>query len=282
MRCSEKTYDEHVYYLQEIIKLKLWFVWNWLRGHNESFSHVFRYRVDIYRKTDLNREGMTTQNLHFETQEWQRLEHDVAEIYQVHKQDSTPFFFEKEAFRRVWPLVHARANRDFVEKPYVFDYQCGSLRYTQPTSKHPTCVEIHMANALRPKSFLTDRQHMVECLMRVMSQSQDEYGADSMESFSWLNCHPKWLEYLPEEWSQRLEEKREDIEWNLAFWGQFITAKATFHQRNAQQFRATGWLAGSPVSLPYPPRRSWCYFSEVDKHLRAMFPSEVAGYSSRI
>ena len=53
------TLEEHREYLDGIVKLKLWFLWNWLRRHpDETFGDVLRKRVDIYRKTHLNTEGL--------------------------------------------------------------------------------------------------------------------------------------------------------------------------------------------------------------------------------
>ena len=49
---GKKTTSEHLDYLAQIIRLKLWFVGHWLAHHpHEDLVFVLRRRVDIYRKT---------------------------------------------------------------------------------------------------------------------------------------------------------------------------------------------------------------------------------------
>ena len=45
-------YEEHLSYLHDIVRLKLWFLWNWARVRpEEDFIEGLRHRVDLRRKT---------------------------------------------------------------------------------------------------------------------------------------------------------------------------------------------------------------------------------------
>jgi hypothetical protein len=258
---AKKTCEEHRQYLHDIVRLKLWFVWWWQHNHpDESFSSILREKVDIYRKTSINRGTMNPVKTDFENPEWLNLEEQLYGLYQKHGSSGEALLFEDAAFRVVLPTIDARARRDYEERPYVLDYQCGSLKYDKPNEKGPKRIFIHIANAVSPQSIFADKRYLPQCLMDVMEKSAAEYGADSLGTSTWLNSHPRWLELFPSEWLINMEAKSKDVEWHFGFWGQFITARGTFNARLGQQLRETG-------ELPYWPRYSWCSFDSLRQHL---------------
>lgn len=260
MHLTPKTYEEHLEYLFEIVKLKLCFLWNYLRLHeNETFQNAFRDRVDIYRKTDINK-GHMNSPCDFTCQEWLELEKKIQEIYEHTENDISGMRFEREAFEAISPSIRKRSLRDFTERPYVLDYQCGSLKYDMPTKENPQRITIHIANALAPKSIFDNPDYLPNCLMRVMTMSHAEIKANMIYTSTWLNSHPSWLALFPEEWKENMSPENKDIRWHFGFWGQFITARGTFNYKLGKALRETG-------IFPYWPRASFCSFDALRKHL---------------
>lgn len=258
---TPKTLEEHREYLHSIVRLKLWFLWRRLRDFpGESPRFVLRERVDIYRKTDLNPEGMNPKALHFECPEWLNLEAAMESLWEDARGDAVRF--ENEGFRIFQPTIDARCERDFSERPYVLDYKCGSLTYDDPLPETPQRVSFHIANANSPRSVFDPPSHLANCLKNVMDGAEREFGATEVQTGTWLNCHPRFLAYFPACWRERLSPVHDDVRWNFSWWGQFLTARGTFHAKVGECLRATG-------AFPMPPRAGWCTFEELRAHLRS-------------
>jgi hypothetical protein len=266
---TKKTYEEHRQYLHSIVSLKLWFAWWWQHNHeDESFSSILRTRVDIYRKTDINQGTMNPDKANFDDPEWRELERKLCAAYQEHCADSEAAPFENAAFLIVQPTIDARARRDYEERPYVLDYQCGSLKYDKPKKKHPKCVSFHIANAIAPQSIFADKKYLPQCFTDLMKRSASEYGADSLCTHTWLNSNAKWLELFPMEWSASMEPEDRDVQWHFGFWGQFITAQGAFNSQLGRRLRETG-------QFPFWPRYSWCSFRSLRKHLSELLSNNT-------
>ena len=258
---TPKSYDEHLAYLHGIVRLKLHFLWRWLNAHpEEEFTHALRERVDIYRKTDVNPEGINPAQMRWDDPRWAAMEDEVAALYRTHRADSTADTFEERAFVVFAASVTARAPRDFLDRSGLDGYDYGSIRI-EPPAAQSTRIGIHIANAVAPRSIFDDPAYLPSCLREVMRRAEAEYGADSLATFTWLNAVPKWLALFPREWQEQLEPPSQNILWHYGYWGQFINARGTLNARLAQQLRATG-------SLPYLPRNSWCSFAALREHLR--------------
>jgi len=261
---GDKTYEEHLHYLHEVVKLKLWFVWHWLRKHpEEEFGSVLRERVDIFRKTNINPDHLNPRQPAFAAPEWQALEARAGERYEQCKGDPDASRFEEMAFALFRPTIDARSRRDYAEDcagAQLAGYQCGSLRYDAPREKSPTTVTFHIANSVRPASIFDDPGHLPGCFRRLMDECEARFGADRMYTGTWLNMHPKWLAQFPREWQENLDAPNRSVLWHYGFWGQFITARGTFNERFGQHLRETG-------ELPYYPRSSHCSFQAMREHL---------------
>ena len=263
MKLEPKTLDEHRDYLHQMVRLKLWFLWHWLRAHpDEPFANVIRNRVDIYRKTDINAGPMNPKTLAFDDPRWVALETATQALYARRKDDPGAEAFEAEAFALFRPTVDARAQRDFEEPPYVLNYQCGSLRYDAPAPGRPKHVSIHIANALRPRSLFDDRRHLPECLFDLMDKTTREFGAESLGTFTWLNSLPRWLELFPPEWRASLGPEDRNVQWHFGWWGQYINARGTFNEKYGTRLRQTG-------EFPCWPRYAECRFDALRPYLKA-------------
>jgi hypothetical protein len=262
-RIRKKTYQEHLQYLHEIVKLKLWFVWNWLKNHpEETVAFVLRKRVDIYRKTDINKGPMNPGEIDFECPLWLELENKAEELFEEHRNDIDASRFEEQSFVIFRPAIDTRSKRDFAERPYVLDYQCGSLKYDKPPEENQKCTTVHIANAISPYSIFDDTNYLPGCLLDVMKKSSAEYGADSMCSTTWLNSYDKWISIFPAEWKTSMGPEITDIKWHFGFWGQFMTARGTFNEHYGKIMRKTG-------KFPFAMRRSWCTFESLRDYLNS-------------
>lgn len=136
-----------------------------------------------------------------------------------------------------------------------------SLRYQEPHPDLPSrwCV-FHITNGIRPKSFLREDYYLAENFLTLMTEAEAEFGYDTLYTFTWLNSHPRFLRFFPEEWQRNLGEPHPGIFANMGFLGQFLNAKGTLNRKTAEEYLSLG-------ELPYPPRKSHCSFASMRKHL---------------
>jgi hypothetical protein len=259
---EKRTYPEHLDYLVQIVRLKLWFVGHWLEGHpQEDLVFVLRRRVDIYRKTAFwQGRGFPTE-ADFSLPGWLALERQVRAAYQQTGDGADRAAFEEQAFEVVWPVVEANAHRDYEASLSDKGFRCDSLEYDSPTPEHPRRVHFHITNARQPRSIFDDRTYLPGCFFCLMDRADAAYGADCLGTGSWLNSYPRWLALFPREYLDNMEPEGEDVWCGLGSWGQFITARGTFHAGRAAKLRETG-------RMPYPWRYAWCSFAALRRHLQ--------------
>jgi hypothetical protein len=251
MNNPPKTLSEHREYLYEVVKLKLFFAHRWLKAHpEESFSDVFRKRIDIIRKTDINEEGLNPVKSYFDTPAWLALEADAEKQYQRYYDE--PEAFEAAAFEVFRPSIDARCERDFLDRSALKGYQCGFLRHNLELSQeYPDMLGFHIANAKAPDSFFDFPDYMRDCFKQLLDIAENDFKVSAISTGTWLNSVPKWLALFPEEWQANLQPPRTDVRWNYGFWGQFITARGTFNYKYGSILRNTG-------KFPFYPRFSYC------------------------
>ena len=260
-----KTLAEHAEFLREMVRLQLWFIWTWRRRHpEESFARVIRERVDIFRKTELNR-GLSKNTYtagDFALPEWVEME-TRAEALELGCASAEEFEARawEEVFRRV---VEARVERDFAEGDGLDNYQCGSLRYNEPKPGQPR-IGFHIGNRIAPRSIFADRMYLPDCFFQLMD-AVEPLGVTELGTTTWLNSYPKWLALFPQEWHDRLTPNANEVGWSLGHWGQFVSARGTFNRRHGQLMRQLG-------TLPFKNCASWCGIVALREHLRRYLES---------
>ena len=258
---APKTPEEHREYLQKIVRLKMWFAWEWLKTHpEENIGQVLRNRIDIFRKTEIFDGAMNGDKPPFDNPRWLELEKKITGLYEELGGKGGSERFEEDGLAILKPNLEARAQLDAEKGFEISEQTCGCLRFEKPAETDPHTVAIHIANAKYPGSIFDDRLYIPQCLIDVMEKSAAEHGADRMHCGTWLNSHPRWLELFPREWQDGLSETDGNICWHLGFWGQFITARGTFHEKNAAKFRSGG-------VMPFGFRTSSCSFANLREHL---------------
>lgn len=258
-----KTLEEHRDYLYRIVQLKLFFLHRHLSTHpEEAFSNAIRNRVDIYRKTDANPEGLNPVTLHFDEHPWLDMERAAEKLWEKDKDD--PASFEQEAFQVFKPSIDARLIRDYQDRSGTYGYQCGSLRHAFVEDKKTgrRTLYFHIANAIAPHSIFEDPKYLKLCFSMLLWTAENMYQADEIATRTWLNQLPVWLRFFPEEWKAGMSSPDTDVQWHYGFWGQFISARGTFNGMYAAQLRATG-------RLPYYPCFAHCSVKAMRTHLNS-------------
>lgn len=254
-----KSVDEHREYLQQIVKLKLFFIHRWMEEHpHEEFSSVLRNRVDIFRKTEINQGNLNPSGFDWNIPGWLELEAGLHRIYQgcLHDRNS----FEEDGIVYLQPMLEARLWRDYLYRSALFGYQCGSLRHNFYEDKHVEAVVFHIANAVCPRSIFADPLYLPDCFMALMRRVELLYGATRITTGTWLNSYYKWLALFPAEWEKNMGEPRTEVQWHYGFWGQFINARGTFNAKAGDYLRRTG-------EFPFQLRSSNCSIASMRCHL---------------
>ena len=260
---SGKTFEEHLEYIRQMVRLELWFVRRWLAGHpEEGFPHVIRQRTGIYLKSDIY-DGGPFKQIDWTDPRWLELEGRAQELHARTRGDADSTRFEEEGLAIFLPTLEARARTDFergLDRPPE-GYQCGSLKYQAPKSEFPRRAPFHIGNAIRPRSIFEDDQYLPRCFLTLMDGSEREFGCDSFSTATWLNSYPRWLAVFPRDWTDNLGPEMTAPTAGMGFWGQFVSARGTFNARHARMLRETG-------RFPFWPRPSWCTFEAMRAHIR--------------
>ncbi len=245
--------------------LKLWFAWHWLRNHpEETFDRVVRERIDLIRMTPyFDPARMSGDHPDFDIPAWLELEAELVALHADHAADADAGGFVEAGVARLAPVFEENQDAAFAAAVAAPDMKCGSITYHHPDPADPGCIAIHIANALRPRSPFDDPRYLPECLLAAMDRAAGEFGVSRLHCGTWLNSHPRWLALFPAEWQERLSPPDGDIRWHFGFWGQFVTARGAFHEKNADAFRSTG-------AMPFPFRTSQCSFAALRDHLQAL------------
>ena len=256
-----KTLAEHHQMLEQTVRLMLGFAHRWALAHpDEALERILIERVDIWRKTHLNRSGLTAKP-DASQREWRAMVAGIEAAFRRHSAAREPFV--DQAFTVLADSIAARAPEDFRRErdgEHLRQYDCGSLRHDAPSADGPDVVFLHIANALAPRSIFADPAYLPDCLRQVIRKARERHDAERLCTHTWLNSHPSWLRLFPDEWQANLGPEDRDVQWHYGFWGQFLNARGCLNRKLAARFEASG-------TFPYWPRRSSCSFAALEQHL---------------
>lgn len=234
MKTKLKTVEEHKFYLDEIVKLSLWVSAKFCNEHPSSdIYNELDKRTPIFNHTEFNKFHI------FDTEQPKPKEwHDIKErLKSIYSENSTPETFEKLGYELLKPHIYGRVDMDIED---LYDYAESEddeswLRY----EIHGDRVELHFENSLYPDSFMGDNYHFYsklnECLLAVKSK-----GAKILYAGSWLNSYNKFLDLLPPQWKSSRRNRKNEIEFHLGFWGQFLRSNESFNEINGAYLRENG------------------------------------------
>lgn len=257
-----KTLEEHKQFLQDMTRLQLWFIEHWLKSHpQETVAYCLLKRVDIIRRTVFNTgplENTYSAGMH-EDPQWQSLVARLGALYDATRSASAGTF-ENEGWKLLEPYVLPRAEGDVNRPDPLENFQCGSLRYDLTPTGDPPRVSFHIGNRIKPQSIFADPAYLPRCFRQMIHAVRTEVGAKVLNTGTWLNSLPAWLELFPQEWIDNMSEPNMEITWSMGHWGQFINARGLMNHRYAAQFRQAGLL-------PYYHRSSRCSIDALEAHL---------------
>lgn len=261
-----KTLEEHREYLYEIVKLQLFYLHARLTeiDPNETFQHVIRNRVDIYRKTEANPGPLNPPELFFDAPAWLTMENQAQKLMEKYNSssESDRKNFEEEAFLVFKDSIDQRCERDFLDPTVLARYQCGSLRHNLELDQNGF-LGFHIANSVRPHSIYDNPLHIPRCLRALLRVAEETYHAKGLATGTWLNSTERWIACFPAAWKANLSAPSDPVRnagWHYGWWGQFISARGTLQKKNAAYMR-------EHKTFPYLPRSSYATIAEFKEHL---------------
>ena len=255
-----KTRAEHREYVRSLTKISFFFGYRWHLEHpGESIAQALYDRTPLFHHalSFVRDEGES----HYA---WQALLANAEAVVPTVRDAAE---FEALMFAHVQDFADERADQFYPKSVGVKlpqGWNVRSLKYDAPLdSLPPNHCNFHIANALAPRSMLDDPEHLPLCFLEVMDRGEAEYGYDTLRTFTWLNDHPAWLAFVPQEWRDNLGPRSETLSWNFGHWGQLVNARGTFNDKIGQYVREHG-------ELKYKPRASQCSFRAMREHLRGL------------
>jgi len=265
-----KTPEEHLQYLEDSIKLMLWFCHYWAMEHpDEDFIYTLEERVDIFCKTDLNKGGLYDWNRPEGDPEWKELMQKVVEIKNSLGPEEHDKF-EAKAFEIIKPRIKGRVERDMKDLhseefrkhaengPFWFDKEFINV------PEQPKCINFHIYNSCYPGSIFDEPDYLPKFFLRMMNKAEEELGAERLSTLTWMNNLNRWINIFPPEYKAGLSEPDGDIRGHLGFWGQVITSRHTLSKVFDVRIRQTG-------HIPYLMKRAYCTFKSMRDYLKKEF-----------
>ena len=252
-----KTREEHLCFLQNMVKLKLWFVAKWkYENPQESVSEIINIRTLIMNYTEFNSEGINADiSQKDKPKGWIQLVDELSDLYRTMKPKGDYEKYEQAAFSLVAPALHARIERDLDLFNTVYlseDSRQGSCFFFVDEADHSpeasylaqhfgdgrTFMRCHQWNSRYPQSYLTDPDFFRHSLIKLIDDTE-ACGAIGIYGTGWMNLFPAFSRQFPPEWRNNAIGPIYDIKGNLGCWGQFISADYTFQHKMGARYRRT-------------------------------------------
>ena len=254
-----KTLEEHIFSTEQMAKMAFFYAARWMTrvyAPEKSMGENLSCHTPLF----FHGLGFTVK------EEWSKIElagkllEDAAKFA-----DSTPDEFENIMWQNNKAAITARAaelyprSRGMGTPP---GWNCGSLKYDPPNAENPRRVSFHIYNTVSPHSFFRHPDYLILCFLLLMREAELRYGADTLFCSSWLNDHPRWLEFFPGEWQENLSPRDPDrlTGMTVGDWGSIYDARGCMNEKHLTMVRESG-------RLPYSPRKSFCSFQAMRRHL---------------
>ena len=173
--------------------------------------------------------------------------------------------FEEKMWRQCGDFILERAEVYYPDSAGMKMHgvwQAECFRFDPPAQLQPRRCTFHIGNPKAPDSIFSDREYVIDHLLLMLDLMEKEYGATEAGTSSWLNSNPHFLRYFPNSWQEHFIDRPPIPLWHLGYWGQIITARGTFNEKNARYFR-------EHLAMRYPLRYSWCGIDELRTHLKS-------------
>ena len=260
-----KTLEEHCTYVERFARISFFYASKYLskRFPEKKLSELITAHTPIrYHGFNLSQEEWKTEPRCL------RLLEDADTLSSL-----PPEEFEEEMWKRNSAFARERAELNYPNAVGVKappSWNCGSLKYDTP-AEHPALsprrIVFHIANSVGPYSIFEDSEYLARCFLLLLKETRLKYGSDDLFTGTWLNEHPSFLKYFPEEWRTNMAPRKEEKpvpEWHFGWWGQLVTGRGTINPKAEDFVRQNGCLR-------FACRSSHCSYDAMEKHLKENF-----------
>ncbi len=259
-----KTLEEHIEFCVEMSQLMLWFAVEHVRRHpGTSLGDTLCNQTCIDRfvippMTDPN----ALKGGAYATPAWHVILEKLRTIQaETAMAADTAARFEKQSFKIIRDAADITARATYRSKAKKPNGLLGALSYEPPKPENPRRVIFHIGNPLQPRSVFDDPGYLPGCLVALMNDAEQKFGASEMFTGTWLNSYPPFLRCFPPEYFDSVPlPKRYFTSRGYGTWGQFVNARGCFNHKYGNLFRTTG-------EMPFRPARAWCSFAALRRHL---------------
>jgi len=251
-------------YVQEVIKLKLWYVWRLHKCDDVDFETAATKRVGICRLTVFG--GDEAQGRAEDTEGWESVLRELREMCERHAADVTSAAVEAEGLALLWPYLEPCIERDVAEAAQWLADSFGCFKYEyRPFYADPNSADhltLHVRNAYQPDSPFEHLPEMIESLLTILSRAERERpDVQWTQCATWLNSLPSFARLFPQSWTDTALPGQPGS--HLGWWGQFVDRRGGFHAENARRFRESG-------QFPHMHRMCRCMISDLENHLNGL------------
>ena len=241
---TRKTLEEHLVSAEDCARLAFFFAYDLAaRRPGETLEFVLRQRSPLYRSLGLDPEV-------------------PQEIFSRFPAAGSASDFEEKMWHQCRDYILNRARVHYPESHGMGlhgVWQAECFKFDPPRPEFPGRCTFHIGNARAPESLFADRKYVIDHLLLMLDLMEKEYGATEAGTGSWLNSHPAWLGYFPEEWQKHMVDRPAVPLWHLGYWGQIVSARGTCNLKTCRFIR-------EHHRLRYAMRYSWCAIPVLREH----------------
>ena len=173
--------------------------------------------------------------------------------------------FENAMWQHCGNAILLRAEELYPKSRGIYtppSWNCGCLKSDPPSPENPELCRFHIYNTVSPRSIFTDPEYLVLCFRLLMKENRLHYNSSTLITSTWLNDHPRWLEFFPAEFHQSLTPRNPDKApgMTVGSWGFLYNARGCANMKYIRSIRQTG-------ELPFLPRTGSCSFDAMARHL---------------
>ncbi len=254
-----RTSEEHVEFLKEIIKLKLYFVAVWKNKNPElSVPILIKDHTMLINFTDFNSKAIFNFPECNDEEKWANL---VDRMEKSYVKDINPELFVEKTF----PLLEKYISKRVEDDMWAFNYfayneerrKLNIFLYDLDSSDE--YLEFHIENMFYPESFLRFPDLFKKNMVEMVSDAE-KAGFKGLKTNSWLNNLAGWLKYFPPVWQENLLPVVNPTGNNLGIWGQFFTSALFVNKDRFEKFAET-------KALPYPTKICYADIADFKKFL---------------
>ncbi len=232
---KEKTKEDHIQFITDIIKLQLHFVAMWKNNHPEfTVPALISDHSILLNFTDLNSNSLFDNTNCTDDVKWAEIVNSIEKAYVA---GIEPEVFVEKTFALMSDCLFGRVDEDMKHFAY--------LRYNEFRRKgSPIIYDVksggdylyfHSDNTFYPESFLSYpdnyKKHMKDMVI-----AAEEAGFKGIGGVTWLNHLSFWLKLFPPVWKNSEFAIAIPIGNHLGTWGQFISPDLTINKSMCRKF----------------------------------------------